>query len=64
MGIPARYATAIEETASLMVEPHMWTVEQSGMVKSTMSSLIPFLRAQDEVTGITADEEHMENAVR
>ena len=54
----------MEDTASLMVDPHMCTVPQRGMVKSTISSLMPFLRAQATVTGITAEEEHTEKAVR
>ena len=47
-----------------MVDPHMWTVEQSGMVKSTMSSGMPFLRVQSEVTGMAAEEEQIEKAVK
>ena len=47
-----------------MVEPHMWTVEQRGMVKSTISSFFTFLRVQEEVTGMAAEEEQIENAVR
>ena len=58
------YAIAMDDTASLIVEPHMWTVEHRGIVKSTMSSRMPFFFAQAEVTGMVADEEQMENAVR
>ena len=42
----------------------MCTVEQSGIVKSTISSRMPFLRVHAAVTGITAEEEQTEKAVK
>jgi hypothetical protein len=42
----------------------MCTVEQRGMVKSTISSSSPFFFAHEAVTGMAAEEEQMENAVR
>ena len=64
MFIPLRYITAIDVVISLIVDPHMWTVEQRGTVKLAISLVAPFFMAHSRVTGITAELEQIEKPVR
>ena len=57
-------ATAQSETIILIALPTMCTFAQSGIVKSRISSEMPTLRQQSSVTGITADEDEIDSAVK
>ena len=62
--IPLRYITATDVVISLIVDPHIWTVEQRGTVKLAISLVAPFFMVHSRVTGITAELEQIEKPVR